>query len=127
MLDDLQSVASAAKQGASYGARIRLPHAFVMTLLFQEGSLESKLRRIIEMTFVHGRNLALYAATYKSCLALLGMRSRHGISATSREYKPGRAVSSWHPLVAGGIGGYLIWGNYSGVNFQVSSLSKLPW
>ena len=47
------AVLSGAQQGASYGARIRLPHALVMTFLFQKGTLQMKLRRIIEVAFEH--------------------------------------------------------------------------
>ena len=44
-------VAGAMSSGASYGARIRLPHALVMTLLFQKGqSFEQKLRRIVQVS-----------------------------------------------------------------------------
>jgi hypothetical protein len=144
-------VVSAARQGASYGARIRLPHAFVMTVLFQKGTWESKIRRIVEMALVHGRNLAMYAATYKALLALLAAFSSPASSPTSHLptgrltqpgllptgsassplhppspsgsqsaiSPPGRPTASWHPLVAGGIGGYVVWGAYSGVNYQV--------
>mmetsp|Transcript_77003 Transcript_77003/g.150855 ORF Transcript_77003/g.150855 Transcript_77003/m.150855 type:complete len:247 (+) Transcript_77003:146-886(+) len=117
-----QTVVSAGKQGASYGARIRLPHAFVMTILFQKGSWEYKVRRIVEMTLVHGKNLAMYAATYKAVLAILRTLSLSP-SPSSRPdsfTEPGRPIASWHPLVAGGVGGYLVWGNYSGVNYQIS-------
>lgn len=52
----IQTVLSAARQGASYGAKIRLPHALVMTFLFQKGTLESKIKRIVQVTFlVEGR------------------------------------------------------------------------
>ncbi len=45
----LLAMLAGAQNGASYGARIRLPHALIMTFLFQKGSLESKLRRIIQV------------------------------------------------------------------------------
>lgn len=32
---------------------------------------------------------------------------------------PGHPEHSHHALVAGAIGGYLIWGRYSGVNYQI--------
>ena len=49
--DWIKPIVSGAQNGASYGAKIRLPHAFVMTFLFQKGSLESKLRRIVQVRF----------------------------------------------------------------------------
>lgn len=32
---------------------------------------------------------------------------------------PGHPEHSYHALVAGAIGGYLVWGRYSGVNYQI--------
>jgi peroxisomal membrane protein 4 len=51
-------------QGLYYGAKVRLPHAAVMTLLFSTGTLRAKLRTIASLTFQHARNLAAFVALY---------------------------------------------------------------
>ena len=106
-----------AKQGLNYGTRIRLPHALVMTLLFRKGPLKDKLHAIVKMAFLHARNLALFVATYKASLVALACAA-DGRCAPSSE--PGRPTRPWHPLVAGALGGYLVWGDYSSVNYQIS-------
>lgn len=137
IVESLRSIASGARQGASWGAKIRLPHALVMTALFHKGTLRQKLRRIVDMALVHARNLALYAAVYKAALSILLMVSPNGRRAASAR-SPSTSgnsgangqvqqhrdcctsVAPWQPLVAGGLGGYLVWGRYSGVNYQVT-------
>lgn len=141
----LRSVASCARQGASWGAKIRLPHALIMTMLFHKGTLRQKLRRIIDMALLHTRNLAMYAAVYKATLVALSAarpplfcrRDSIGIDTGGGNYRSGnggscthsdlpedgktrQSVASWHPLVAGGLGGYLVWGRYNGVNYQIT-------
>jgi len=124
-----------------------------MTLLFQKGTWESKLRRVVELALAHARNLALYAAAYKSTLALLrvghhatrrtisssgsgsggnvsstsGISSRSGTTGSnhpsgmsSLSERLGTPAAPWHAAVAGAVGGYFIWGDYSGVNYQIT-------
>jgi outer membrane protein TolC len=118
----------------------------VMTLLFQKGTWESKLRRVVELALAHARNLALYAAAYKSTLALLrvGQQATTGTSSSgsgnsgssssdsstagssnplrcsSLSERLGSPAAPWHAAVAGAVGGYFIWGDYSGVNYQIT-------
>jgi peroxisomal membrane protein 4 len=63
---DLGAVLRGARKGAHYGLKIRIPHAFVMTFLFREGTVRDKLRSVLEMGLRHARNLALFATVYKS-------------------------------------------------------------
>jgi len=98
-----------------------------MTLLFQKGPFEAKLRRIVQMALTHARNLAVYAAAYKALLAGLGAvatkksgkMAEAGATVLSTSGEAGRPRHPWHAAVAGGVGGYLVWGSYSGVNYQV--------
>mmetsp|Transcript_71566 Transcript_71566/g.202181 ORF Transcript_71566/g.202181 Transcript_71566/m.202181 type:complete len:259 (+) Transcript_71566:72-848(+) len=114
LVDAMFTVLTGARQGLSYGTKIRLPHALVMTLLFKKGTLESKVKGIINMAFIHARNLALFVACYKASLLGLGaVDSPAGLT-------PGRPSRDWHPALAGALGGYLVWGNYSSVNYQIS-------
>ena len=85
-----------------------------MTFLFQKGSLESKVRRIIEMSIAHSKSLAIFAISYKSLLALLALLSSGGRGLNTA----GRPADKWHSALAGAIGGYFMFGSYSGVNYQ---------
>lgn len=51
----LLSVLRGFRNGAVYGAKIRFPHALVMTMLFRDGSLESKIKAIFKLTYQHSR------------------------------------------------------------------------
>ncbi|KFV48081.1 Peroxisomal membrane protein 4, partial [Tyto alba] len=53
-----------------YGAKIRAPHALVMTFLFKSGSLREKLKSIAQATYTHSWNLAYFVFTYKGLMAL---------------------------------------------------------
>lgn len=59
------------RQGVYYGARIRFFHALVMTLLFKQGSMRSKLRIILKLTYEHARNLGAYVFLYKTLVCIL--------------------------------------------------------
>jgi peroxisomal membrane protein 4 len=90
----------------------------VMIFLFQKGSLRQKLRGVVRLTFEHSKNLALFVGVYKSVLAVLRSHQQRALGqhVGSEVGKPG---AHWHAAVAGGIGGYLVWGRYSSVNFQI--------
>jgi peroxisomal membrane protein 4 len=65
---ELSAIIASTISGAQYGVKIRLPHAFVMTLLFRKGNAKEKLYIIIKSTWEHSRNLASFATVYKvSC------------------------------------------------------------
>jgi len=67
------------------------------------------------MAFLHARNLALYGASYKAGLAALAACSSDD---DRQQLFSGSPLEPWHAAVAGGLGGYLVWGSYSGVNYQ---------
>lgn len=87
--------------------------AFVMILLFNKGSIQSKFRRIIGLTYEHTKNLALFVGLYKGTLVLLKKISK------TQQKDIGLPVQHWHAAVAGFLGGYFVWGKYTSVNNQV--------
>ncbi|XP_022111501.1 peroxisomal membrane protein 4-like [Acanthaster planci] len=94
------------RNGAVYGAKVRAPHALVMTFLFGTGSFRQQIMSILRATYTHSKNLGIYVFLYKSMLAI--MRWSEG------------KVHHLHPLIAGFIGGYLIFGTNNKVNSQIN-------
>merc|ERR550532_2264629 len=80
------------RNGLVYGAKIRFPHALVMTFLFKGGPLLTKARAIFDATYTHSTNLASFVITYKG-LCLL-MREMEGKTA------------EYHSFLAALVGGY---------------------
>jgi peroxisomal membrane protein 4 len=101
-------------QGVYYGTKIRLPHAAVMAILFQSGTLREKALSVAWQSFQHARNLAAFVGIYKGSLAVLRLLDG---SDTKKGY--GVAARPIHALAAGALGGYCVWTNYSSVNFQI--------
>jgi len=102
--------------GLTYGTKIRAPHAFVMTFLFKsEMSLADKFKRIAKLTFLHARNLAAFVAIYKFIIATLRLTS----TSSAHKVPPGHPAKQWHALVAGGMGGWIVWSHYNAVNYQI--------
>lgn len=91
-----------------------------MIFLFQSGTLRQKLHGVVRLTFEHSKNLALFVGIYKAVLAILRTHQGRldGVDAATLA-TVGKPSTHWHAAVAGGIGGYLIWGRYSNVNFQI--------
>lgn len=94
------------RHGAWYGAKIRFPHALVMTFLFRSGSLSDKLRDIVNATYQHSRNLALYVSLYK--LVTCVMRHLRGVE------------TPLNSLVGGAVGGAIMFGSNTPVNAQIN-------
>ncbi|ELR49018.1 hypothetical protein M91_01147 [Bos mutus] len=89
------------QNGAVYGAKIRAPHALVMTFLFRSGSLPGKLRATPP-----GPDLARFVFLYKGLCAL-------------QSHVQGKTYQA-HSFVSAFIGGLLVFGNNSNVNSQIS-------
>ena len=89
----------------SYGAKIRAPHALVMTFLFRSGSLREKLRAILQATYTHSWNLARFVFLYKGLCAL-------------QSHVQGKTYQA-HSFVSAFIGGLLVFGNNNNINSQV--------
>lgn len=123
-----------------------------MTLLFRgDASIREKLKLILKATWEHSRNLASFAAIYKTMLFLLkwmsarlrsnpyhenhillerigrwilrmivnGPSYNSSSSSSSLSTTPGIAESTQHAAIAGAIGGYMVWGKYSSINYQI--------
>ncbi|KAH6574387.1 hypothetical protein BASA60_005557 [Batrachochytrium salamandrivorans] len=67
---ELLSIVKGFRNGAVYGAKIRFPHALVMTCIFRRTNIKDMARRIFKMTYQHSRNLAIFVTIYKSLLLL---------------------------------------------------------
>jgi peroxisomal membrane protein 4 len=89
-----------------------------MIFLFQNGTLRQKLRGVVKLTFEHSKNLALFVGVYKTVLAVL-RQNKQIVSPQSAITPVGKPAEHWHAAVAGAVGGYLVWGRYSGVNYQI--------
>ncbi|KAL3666629.1 hypothetical protein V7S43_008251 [Phytophthora oleae] len=118
MQDALLAILRGIRNGSFYGTKVRAPHAMVMIFLFQKGSIRQKLRGVVRLTFEHSKNLALFVGVYKAMLVVMRAHQEHALGqhVSAGVGKPG---AHWHAAVAGGIGGYLVWGRYSSVNFQI--------
>ncbi|XP_063153295.1 peroxisomal membrane protein 4 [Candoia aspera] len=94
------------RNGAVYGAKVRAPHALVMTFLFKSGSLKEKLKAIVQATYTHSRNLAYFVFTYKG---LMAVQSR----------MQGKKVP-FQSFLAACIGGWLVFGENNNINSQIN-------
>lgn len=109
----------ALRLGAAYGVRIRMPHAMVMNVLFgKDKTVSGILRRVLSITWEHGRNLASFAVLYKAVLlALRGAHTAVGLEPATSAV--GRPAAPWHALLAGAAGAYAVWTPQSSVNLQI--------
>ncbi|XP_050969430.1 peroxisomal membrane protein 4 isoform X2 [Labeo rohita] len=99
------------RNGAVYGAKIRAPHALVMTFLFRSGSLREKFRAIAQATYTHSRNLACFVFTYKGLQAL-------------QQRLQGKTLQS-HSFLAACVGGWLVFGENNNINSQKYEAAQL--
>ncbi|KXS19720.1 putative peroxisomal membrane protein [Gonapodya prolifera JEL478] len=93
------------RSGAVYGAKIRFPHALVMTFLFRDGPIEDKVRFILRATFQHARNLAFFATIWKTTLLVL-----RRLNGGKERY--------YDTFLAGFVGGWFIFGEDNPINQQ---------
>ncbi|ESO97467.1 hypothetical protein LOTGIDRAFT_159501 [Lottia gigantea] len=94
------------RNGIVYGAKVRFPHALVMTFLFKSDSLRNKIIGILQATYTHSKNLGLFVLAYKTLTLLMQF-------AQNEKYKP-------QSFVAAFIAGYVIFGRYNKVNEQIN-------
>jgi peroxisomal membrane protein 4 len=102
---DVLSIVKGFRNGLVYGAKIRFPHALVMTFLFRDGTLKEKADIILNATKTHARNLAFFVTIYKTLMLL------------QRKLSGGELSS--HSFIAGTIGGYLVFGKNTSLNKQI--------
>ncbi|KAI9189028.1 hypothetical protein H9P43_000455 [Blastocladiella emersonii ATCC 22665] len=103
---DLLALVKGFRNGIVYGAKVRFPHALVMTFLFRDGSLRSKFKFIFDATRQHSWNLGRFVLIYKTLLLAL-RRARGGKESTADAF------------LAGTVGGYLIFGANNNINQQI--------
>lgn len=93
------------RNGLVYGAKVRAPHALVMTFLFRSGSVSSKVESILRATATHASNLGMFVGLFKTGMAILS--GAHG------------GYASLHPLFAGMVAGYAVFGRSTPINRQI--------
>ncbi|SAM85643.1 related to peroxisomal membrane protein 4 [Ustilago bromivora] len=108
---DIFTVLKGLRNGIVYGAKIRFPHALVMTLLFGRGTRGEKLSFILRATRMHALNLGRFTALYK--LLSIGLRR------TYEAWGGKGAVPKWHSFLAGLVAGNILFGERTPVNEQI--------
>lgn len=104
---DILALVKGLRNGLVYGAKIRFPHSLVMTMLFRSGPFSEKMRFVYRATKQHARNLGLFVLTFKTMMLIQK-------KAANDKQQP------HHAYIAGGIGGYLIFGREkNNVNEQI--------
>jgi peroxisomal membrane protein 4 len=110
LMHDVLSVLKGARNGAVYGAKIRFPHALVMTYLFTSGlTHKQKWERILRATQQHSRNLMKFVFIYKSLMVLI-RRARSSKVPVERSYDS---------FLAGTVGGAIVFGENNNINNQI--------
>mmetsp|Transcript_28975 Transcript_28975/g.70655 ORF Transcript_28975/g.70655 Transcript_28975/m.70655 type:complete len:189 (-) Transcript_28975:241-807(-) len=105
--EDIAKILRGALHGVLYGAKVRAPHAFVMTLLFRRDlPLLTQLKTVLKLTLTHAKNLGFYVFVYKSILLFLKHMTSLRIGSRA--------------LIAGGIGGSIVFGDTNSVNTQIN-------
>ncbi|GAA5881708.1 hypothetical protein JCM1840_000344 [Sporobolomyces johnsonii] len=103
---DVLAILKGARNGLVYGARVRAPHALVMTLVFHSGSWQQRLRYVYRATKQHSLNLARFVAIYKTCLLV-------------QKTLAGGKARSMDTFWAGLVGGWIVFGERNAVNEQI--------
>ncbi|KNZ57949.1 uncharacterized protein VP01_2033g3 [Puccinia sorghi] len=68
---DILAILKGARNGLVYGAKIRFPHALVMTLIFQgDRSWKDRIKFVMNATRQHAFNLCKFVTIYKTALLL---------------------------------------------------------
>ena len=126
---ELKAILLAFYGGARYGIKVRLPHAFITTILFRSNlSIKNQLEIICKTTLKHALSLASFAALYKTILCLLKYLSLIRLFLSNKNKgqtkkgnnSAGSPYHTHHAFLAGLLGGYTIWGrNYSSIHYQI--------
>ncbi|KAL0094677.1 peroxisomal membrane protein 4 [Phycomyces blakesleeanus] len=103
---EILTILKGARNGIVYGAKVRFPHALVMTFLFKSGPLKGKIKSIFTATKQHATNLGKFATIYKTMMLI------------QKKLNEGKE-SSHHSFLAGAIGGYIVFKNNTSINQQI--------
>ncbi|CAH7690681.1 peroxisomal membrane protein PMP 24 [Phakopsora pachyrhizi] len=75
---DILAILKGARNGLVYGAKVRFPHALVMSILFHGGRpLKDRLKFVLKATKQHALNLSKFVTIYKTAL-LVQRKMRDG-------------------------------------------------
>ncbi|KAH9807858.1 peroxisomal membrane protein PMP 24 [Melampsora americana] len=103
---EILAILKGARNGLVYGAKIRFPHALVMSLIFHGGRpWKDRVRFVYKATKQHALNLSRFNMIYKT--SLLFLRYLGG-----KEHK-------MDTFLAGLMGGYFVFGEQNSVNEQI--------
>lgn len=102
LIEDLLSIIRGFRNGFIYGARIRFPHALVMTILFNRSSFKNMSKSIFKKTKEHSIHLGKYVALYKFFVVLI-----------KRLFNLQNINYPFIHLLSGFIAGGIIWGQQS--------------
>ncbi|KAF7310633.1 hypothetical protein HMN09_00606100 [Mycena chlorophos] len=100
------AILKGARNGFVYGAKVRFPHALVMSILFGRGSWQDRARLIYRATKQHSFNLAKFVTLYKTFM-LIQQKANGGKQRSSDTF------------LAGLLGGYIVFGERNAVNEQI--------
>ncbi|MBW0471159.1 hypothetical protein O181_010874 [Austropuccinia psidii MF-1] len=104
---DVLAILKGARNGLVYGAKIRFPHALVMSFLFHgDRPWKDRAKFVFNATRQHSLNLCKFVTIYKT--ALLAQRKVGG----------GKERSS-DTFLAGLIGGWIVFGERTAINEQI--------
>ncbi|KAK0543982.1 hypothetical protein OC846_005707 [Tilletia horrida] len=101
------SVLKAGRNGFVYGAKIRFPHALVMSVLFGRGSWSDRLNFIYTATRTHAMTLTKFCSLYKLLLILI--KKAHG----------GPKERSLDSALAGLVGAWVVFRHRTSINEQI--------
>jgi len=108
--EDLLSIIRGFRNGLIYGIKIRFPHAFVMTLLFAKNqSVGQMANTVFTKTQQHSLNLGRFVCLYKVLVVLIRRILKF----------PHNHFPIIH-ILAGGIGGGIVWGQRTSINHQIN-------
>ncbi|GMK53914.1 hypothetical protein CspeluHIS016_0105000 [Cutaneotrichosporon spelunceum] len=103
---DFLAIVKGARNGLVYGCKVRFPHALVMAALFSHKPWSTRIQGILTATRTHAMSLAKFAIVYKFMLLV-------------QKKLNGGKERDLDTFVAGGIGGYTVFGDRTPINEQI--------
>ena len=104
---DILKIIRGARNGFYYGAKVRMMHSVVISILFMKGSIRQRVKRIIKLTLEHGLRIGAFVLIYKTVLTVL-----------KRTLGKQRPI---HSLYGGALGSIaIIYGGETAINQQIT-------
>jgi peroxisomal membrane protein 4 len=104
----LLAVLRGLRNGIYYGAKVRFPHALVMTLLFRRDSLPRMAKQVISLTLQHAISLGAFVSLYKLLVRVLTIIST------------GNNNNGMIVVVSGAVAGATVFGTGSPISMQIN-------